>query len=291
VFGLPNAPSENAVVGERFFLKPLLAYLGQRGRYYLLALSENFVKLFAGDQYQLAEVEVPALPENLEATLRHDVSRDAVTAWAAGAPGLGTRTVVFHRQEGACAQRKTELETYFRVVERALHDVLAGESVPLVFAGVSCLFPLYRAVNKYPYLLGECIAGDSDLYTHEELRRRAWSLVEPFHARSREMAAAQFTRFQGTQRASNNIRELDFAAQMGLIDSLFVTQEGEQWGVIDPQQRTIESAAANQPHAEELLDYVAVQTFLNRGTVYVVDRRRVPGGELAAAIYRCPIMR
>jgi hypothetical protein len=290
VFGLPEPPPESVVVGERFLLKPLLAYLGGRGPFYVLAISENFVKLFAGDRYQLAEVEVPGLPANLEEARHHETGREAVSVLTAGGPGLGRRALLFHGQGGAQSQRKTDLEKYFRAVERALHGVLVGENVPLLFAGVRCLFPLYRSINKYPYLLGECIAGNSDLYSHEELRRRAWLLVEPFYNRSREMAAAQFTKLHGTGRASNDTRELVFAAQIGLIDSLFVAIEGERWGVIDQCGRTVEPASANQPHAEELLDYIAVQTFLNRGMVYVVNRRQVPGGELAAAIYRYPPM-
>jgi hypothetical protein len=145
---------------------------------------------------------------------------------------------------------------------------------------------LYRAINKYPYLIGECIAGNTDLYSRDELRQRAWALVEPFYARSREMAAARFTRFHGTGRASNDLHELVWAARDGLIDSLFVAMDREQWGLIDGERRIVEPAEANQPRAEELLDYIAVQTFRHRGAVYVVNRSEVPGGELAAAVYR-----
>jgi hypothetical protein len=150
---------------------------------------------------------------------------------------------------------------------------MTGTSVPLIFAGVSHLFPLYRSINRYPYLLGECIAGNTDLYSGEELRQRAWSLVEPFYIRSREMAAARFTKFHGTGRASNNTGELLWAARDGLIDALFVAIDSEQ--IIDAEHRTAEPTEANQPRAEELLDYIAVQTFRNRG-IYVVNRSQVP---------------
>jgi hypothetical protein len=126
------------------------------------------------------------------------------------------------------------------------------------------------------------------LYSHDELRGRAWALVEPFYARSREMAAARFQRLHGTGLASNSINELVWAARDGLIESLVVALDGEQWGVIDAERRTVQHAAANQPRAEELLDYIAVQTYRNRGMVYVVSRREVPGGDLAAAVYRYP---
>ena len=289
MFSLPEPPPEKVVVAERFLLKPLLAYLGRRGRFYVLAIGEHFVKLFAGDRYELTSVDVPGLPEDFEDSLHQEMTGEAVSVLTASTQVVGKRSWIFGRT-GTGARRKNDLETYFRAVERAVQDVLVGESVPLIFAGASSLFPQYRSINQYPYLLGECIAGDADLYSHEELRRRAWALVDPFYARSREMAAAQFTKFYGTERASNDTRELVFAAQAGLVDSLFVALDAEQWGLVDWHRRTVKSAGVHQRQAEELLDYIAVQTFLNRGMVYVVDPRQVPGGGPAAAIYRIPLM-
>jgi hypothetical protein len=290
IFALPEAPPERAIVGDRFYLKPLLSHLGRSGPFYILATSENSTKLLAGNRYRLDEVDVPELPRNLDDALNIDTTREAVSVMTTGGRGFGRRSAVFHGQGGARADHKAHLEAYFRQIDRALTPILRGANVPLIFAGVSYLYPLYRAINKYPYLLGECIAGNTDLYSHDELRQRAWGLVEPFYARSREMAAARFGRFHGTGRASDNVNELVWAARDGLIESLFVAIDGEQWGVIDGVRRTIEPAEANQPGAEELLDSITVQTFHNRGMVYVVNRSQVPGRELAAAVYRYPPM-
>ena len=159
-----------------------------------------------------------------------------------GGRGLGQRAAVYHGQGGARANRKTDLEAYFRIVDQSLAHMLNGASVPLIFAGVSYLFPLYRSINKYPYLLGECIAGNTDLYSNEELRQRAWSLAEPFYARSREMAAARFTRFHGTGWRVEQSAGTSMGSADGLVESLFVAIDGEQWGLIDPERRKVESA-------------------------------------------------
>jgi hypothetical protein len=286
MFALPEPPPERAIVGERFYLKPLLSYLGRRGQFYILAVSENSTKLLAGDRYRLDEVELPGLPESLDQALNIDTGSEAVSVMTTAGRGLGRRSAMFHGQGGARANRKADLQAYFRQIDQALTPLLKGATIPLVFAGVSYLYPLYRAVNKYPYLLGECIAGNSDLYSHDELRQRAWAVVEPFYGRSSEMAAARFERFHGTGQASDNVHELVWAARDGLIESLFVAIDGEQWGVIDGERRVVIPAEANQPRAEELLDNIAVQTFRNRGMVYVVNRSQVPGRGLAAAVYR-----
>lgn len=286
IFSLPEAPRERVIAGDRFYLKPLLRYLGTRGQFYILAVSENSAKFLSGDCYRLEDLQVPGLPASLDEALNLDASREAVSVMTTGGRGLGQRSAVFHGQGAERSHRKGDLEAYFRQIHHALSSLLNGKSIPLIFAGVSYLYPLYRAVNKYPYLLGECVAGNTDLYSKNELRQRAWTLVEPFYARSREMAAARFRQFHGTGRASDNVNELVWAARDGLIESLLVSIDGEQWGRIDDEGRTVEPAEANQPRAEELLDYIAVHTFRNRGMVYVVNPSQVPGGALAAAVYR-----
>ncbi len=50
---LPQQPHELVVVGRRFHVKPLLPLLGGSGRFYVLALSQGQVRLFAGDREQL----------------------------------------------------------------------------------------------------------------------------------------------------------------------------------------------------------------------------------------------
>jgi hypothetical protein len=286
LFALPEPPTELASVGEQFYLKPLVGYLCRRGRFYILAVSENSAKLLAGDRYHIGEVEMPDVRRNFDEMANIHAARVAMT----GGRSVGQRCAVLQTQGSARVQRKGDLEAYFRQIDDALIPLLKDASVPLIFAGMSYLCPLYRSVNKYPYLLGECIAGNTDLYSCSELRQRASALVEPFYARSREMAAARFARFCGTGRASNDINEVVWAARDGLIESLFVAIDGKRWGVIDDVRRTIEPAEATQPGAQELLNDIAVETFRNHGLVYDVNRSDVPGGELVAAVYRYPAM-
>jgi hypothetical protein len=256
IFCLCESLPERVIVGDRFYLKPLLSCLERRFCFYLLAATEESVRIFTGDQFNLAEVDLPGLPVKFPANYR------------------------------ARARVQAGLEAYFRAVDRALSATLSRTSVPLIFAGPSHLFPLYRSINSHAYLLGECIPGNPDLHSHEELRKRACSLAVPFYARSREMALAQFDRLRGTGRASNNLHELVWTARAGVVESLLVASDGDHWGIIDYDRRAVQPAAPTDPRAEELLDYVAVHTFLNRGAVYFLNRSQLPGGELAAAVYR-----
>jgi hypothetical protein len=53
VYRLPVSFAEQAVVGSRFYIRPLLPLLSGDGTFYLLALSQNHVRLWRGSRYRL----------------------------------------------------------------------------------------------------------------------------------------------------------------------------------------------------------------------------------------------
>jgi hypothetical protein len=60
----------------------------------------------------------------------------------------------------------------------------------------------------------------------------------------------------------------------------------QRWGGFDSRDRTVQVHEAAEPGDEDLLDYAAVQTFLNDGTVYAVEPQKVPGSGPLAAVFR-----
>jgi hypothetical protein len=65
---------------------------------------------------------------------------------------------IFHGYGSAGDVQKDRVLRYFRKVNRALREVLAGERAPMVLAAVEHLAPLWRQVNTYPLPCG-CGAG------------------------------------------------------------------------------------------------------------------------------------
>jgi hypothetical protein len=53
-------------------MKPLLPLLSGDGQFYILALSQNGVRLLQGTRYSVSEVELEDIPGDLAETLRHD---------------------------------------------------------------------------------------------------------------------------------------------------------------------------------------------------------------------------
>lgn len=67
---------------------------------------------------------------------------------------------------------------------------------------------------------------------------------------------------------------------------MFVAVGQQQWGRFDPQSDTVQLHEQEQPGDEDLLDFAAIHTLLNGGTVFAVQPDHVPGQSLVAAIFR-----
>jgi hypothetical protein len=67
---------------------------------------------------------------------------------------------------------------------------------------------------------------------------------------------------------------------------MFVVLGVQAWGSLDVQTTVAQVHEERKPGDDDLLDLAAVHTFLNRGSVYAVERDRVPSGGQVAAILR-----
>lgn len=273
------------VVAEHFHLKPLLQILSEP-RFYVLAVSQNHVRLLEGTRQAAREVSVGALPKNLAEALNYDQPEAMVQYHTGSFGGRRRQSTVFHGQGGSVDQAKDDILRYFRLIDQALSDYLEEARVPVVFAGVNYLFPIYRRANSHPGLIDTPISGNPDLLSPAQLHAHAWQVVEPVFDISRTEAAARYAELAGTQRASSDIEQVLPAAYDGRVESIFIAKDRLLWGRCEPLLRNVEPSAAQTAGSEDLLDRAAVETALRGGDVYVVPAAEVPEGNLVAAIYR-----
>jgi hypothetical protein len=272
---LPLDLKEFVVVTNRFHIKPLLPVLSGDGRFYVLALSQNEVRLLQGTHYSIAEVHPQGIPENLAVALK--------TGWPSR---IGERADRFHGHGVGPDDAKENVQRYFHQIDNGLHELLREEQVPLVLAGVEHLLPIYRETNTYPHLLEEGIAGNPEELSPEKLHQRAWAIVQPLFSRAQEEAVAQYRQSAGTERASCDLQEVDLAAYHGRIRILFVAVGTQRWGTFDPDTKTVRLHQEAEPGDEDLLDFATLHTLMNGGTVYAVEPGRVPDDAPVAAVFR-----
>jgi len=290
-YRLPSPFKEQVVVGDHFSLKPLLPLLTNEGRFYLLALAQNAVRLLASTHYTVTAGRVPAqVPTSLAEFLRYEERENDLQSHgsaSAGTMGKGGRhPAIFHGQGVGIDEAKDDILRSFQHIDRGLHELLKEETAPLVLAGVEFLFPIYREANTYPHLLEQGIAGNPDKLRAETLREKAWAVVEPAVLQAQQEAAAQYRDLASTERASSNSSELVPAAYYGRVASLFLALDQEQWGTFDPATGTLQIHQQAEPGDEDLLDLAATQTLLHGGLVYAIEQAQMPAEAPLAAVFR-----
>jgi len=280
---LPAAFPELAVVDDRFHLKPLLPALGSEGRFYILALSQNGVRLLEGSAFSAAEVDLETIPKNLAEALQLDQPEKQVRFRAGSAGGQGAM-ISGHGAE--IEDTKDNILKYFRQIDKGLRDFLKEERVPLVLAGVEYLLPIYKEANTYPHLVAEGIPGNPKGVNADQLQKAAWQIVKPLFARAQTDAIAQYRQSSGTGLTSSRIEEILSATVHGRIAVLFVALGMQRFGTFDSEKGEVRLHETMQPGAQDLLDFAAIQTVLSGGKVYALPPDEVPDRLPIAAIFR-----
>jgi hypothetical protein len=290
LFRLPVDFEPLLIIAERFHLKPLLPLLSKNGHYFVMALSQQQIRLFEGSRLSIDEIDLEAIPTSLREALAFDdpekqlqLHTQATTPSSAGA-----HQAAFHGQGASEADAKTDLLRYFQKVDRGLMELLRDEQAPLVLAGVDYLLPIYEQANSYPHLISESITGNPDQLSADTLHERAWNIIEPTFAEDQRQALARFQELHGSGNdlASTQIETILQAAQYGRLETLFVALGVQRWRSLDEENNILVQHKEFQPGDLDLLDYAAAQTLLNGGQVFALEPDQMPNKHVLAAIFR-----
>ena len=273
-FRLPVSFPEKVTVLDRFVLKPILGVLSREETYLLLSLSQKGVRFFRGTRAGLSEIHVDNMPGSLDEVLNYDGFERRAQAGTLGGHGTGDE------------RPKEDIVVYFRRVVEVLNQAFKGFREPLVLAGVEYLHPLYRSVSRYPNIVPGGIVGNADKLSPEQLHAQAWPLVSPIFGQARADAEARYRRDAGTGLTGKDPGEIYWASRSGRVDSVFLAEDAEHWARIDQSTLAVAPEDGPGPGCEDLVEAIAVDTFLKEGKVFVVPEGEMPNGGPMAAVYR-----
>lgn len=287
-YQLSIAVPELVVVTDRFHLKPLLPLLTGDGQFYILALSQNQVRLFRGSRFSVAEIQLEEMPTSIAEALKYDDPEKSLQFHTSTpqTAGGGDRSAMFHGQGAGEDDHKENLLRYFRKVDEGIQALLKDKQAPLVLAGVDYLLPIYQQANTHSNLITEGITGNPEILTAEELHQQAWAILQPYFEQARQDAIASYQSSVATGQATDKIQEAVSAAYYHRVDSLIVPVGRQQWGIFNAETSEVQIHAEQEPGDEDLLDLAALHTLINGGTVYAVEPDQVPGKAAIAAVLR-----
>lgn len=288
-YRLPLKLPQLVMVSGRFHIKPLISFFSHDALFYVLALSQNDVRLLQCTRDSVREITPEAVPRSLSEALKYDDPERQVqfhTGTGTGT-GKGRRSAMFHGHAVGTDDKKDNILRFLHQVDRGIRETLRQEQAPLVVAAVDYLHPLYRQANTYANIMEARLEGNFDDVNAQGLQQEAWSrIVAPYLEEQLTQSIGRYHELSAKGLGTQDIKEIVLAVHDGRVAELFVATGLQQWGSFDHARRLVRLHEEAKPGDDDLLDLAAAQTLLGRGTVYAMEPENVPNGGTAAAILR-----
>jgi len=185
---------ELAIVAGSFHIKPLLRIVQSADRFHVLSLNRREIRLFEGNRDALDEIELLSeVPRTATDVLRdldepeglahsYGTGPAAVGAGSNRGPG-GPKTGGMRHAHGSKKDViDQQTERFFRAVDRAVSEHYSKPSgLPLILAALGEYHAPFCAVSDNSQLIDGGIVINPEALSSDELRQRAWQVMEPVY--------------------------------------------------------------------------------------------------------------
>jgi len=288
---LPNTVPELTVVAHRYHIRPLIPILRDKGRFHVIAVTEDSARFFNATQDGLRQISVPDMPESAEKVWqRTEFDRD-----------VGFHSRDRGSQVGGAAEPKyaalgespedyqtTVLDHYTRDIAKAVDAHLADSEAPLVLMALPRTLGYLAQHLEYQHVAPEHVSADPGPLSEAELHAKTWPVAEPILTHERaEMRKRLRAYVEGEMPDySRNLEGIIKATEEGRVDTVFVSAGEAVWGIYDPSYRVIRIDHEASAENEDLMNLAALRTLAQGGDVRTLpeDVREQLGP--VAALYR-----
>ena len=282
-YRVPISLNESVELGSHFNIIPLIPEIIYDDDYYLLAISKNKNRFYKCSKGSIKQIEVPGVPENFAEIMQYDDSEKQLQYHSHKTESYNA---IFHGRGVVDEDKKDELLQYLRKIDQGfLKYIEPKEKSPMLLMCVEALFPLYRQISTYPFLMDKFIEGNPDKMQPQEINRKAWNIVKEHFQNKMQGVIKQYHNLKGTGKTSNQLEDIIAASMYSRISRLFLKKNISRKGYFDSNNNQILVHEEN-PKNEDLFNLTAINTLKNGGNVYVLDVDQMPDQEEIVAIYR-----
>jgi hypothetical protein len=271
--------AEEVTVAGSFRVRPLLASVPGDHSCFVLAVSQNAVRLFEATSNTMRWLDAESIPDSMTAALAFEDPERQLQSHSVGGGDMA-----FHGHGMGAEIEKDAVERFLRAVDRGVIDALGDARDPLVLACDESYLPIYQSVTRYPNIAAEAIAGNAEHRSPAELHAGAWRILQPQIAAETAASIARYQSAVGTGNTADTITEIVSAAREGRVAQLFVIDGAPVWGHID-EQGNVSMVNEESINDEDLVDRAVFETLAHNGEV-VVTAPETLEAHAAAALLR-----
>jgi hypothetical protein len=287
VYKLQRPVAELLVVADSFHTKPLIRVLQSADRYQVLGLSRQEIKLFEGNRDALDEIEpAQGVPRTIAEALGEELTEPHRTVASYGGAGQG-HSPMHHGHGGKASEVDIDAERFFRAVARGILEHHSRPStLPLILATFPEHRQLFHQVSHNPYLMDEGLDIHPDALPIDELRQRAWQVVEPRYLARLAALVEEFSRARSKDVGHDELGHVAKAVVAGRVSTLLIQADREVPGRINATTGDIEFDDLADPEVDDVLDDLGTLALKMGGQVVILPTERMPTETGIAAIYR-----
>ena len=250
-------------------------------------MSLQKIQLFEGNRDTLDEIDpAPEVPRTITEALGAELTEPHQTVASYGGVG-GDSTPMHHSHGGKKDDADVDAERFFRAVDHAViehHSQPSG--LPLILAALPEHHHLFHRVSHNRFLMAEGLTINPDVLPVDELRERAWQVVEPQYQARLAALAEEFALAKSNGLGSDDLPQVAQAAAAGRVATLLIESDRQIAGRLDGATGGVEVADLSHPEVDDLLDDLGELVGKMGGQVLVIPAERMPGRTGLAATYR-----
>jgi hypothetical protein len=273
-FRLPNRLTPMVEVSDRFHVKPLLRAVTFPQAAFVLALSQNSVRLLeVSPDVPPTAVDVPDLPTDAASSVGKASIRDRSP----------------HGRLQGAEGHKLRLRQYARRVDEALRPILSGRRQPLILAATEPLESIFASTCSYPQLAEPVIRGNPDDVSDGDLADASRPILDQIYAEELVALRARYEQWTAQGRATDDLSSIGRAATLGAVEVAFLDIDETIPGSIDPDTGEVTLDEEDDAVNYGVVDEIARRVLLTRGRALAFRSDDVPGAGAVAALLRYPV--
>ncbi len=282
IYRLQRPVKELIVVADSFHIKPLIRIFQSADRYQLLGLNRNEFRLYEGNRYGFAEIELePGTLRTIEEVLGKEYTEKHLTY--AGAEGAGA----FHGHGGRKEEIDKYTERYFRYVDRFVWENYSKPSgLPLILVSLAEYHSLFQNISRNSLLMKGGIGIGFNALSIEELKENVWEKIEPLYLEKTQRLVDTFKAAQAKFLATDDPVQIARAAWENRVATLLVESDRIIPGKVNLTTGELMDGDLKHPEYDDVLDDLAEMVFNAKGEVVVLPKERMPSTTGAAAVFR-----
>ena len=277
---LPFSVKEELLTDSCFYVAPLLPLLYNK-YFYLLVLSRDDSTLYRGDAFELSQINIKGLPDNLNVEPDEEGGRQFSKGTKAG--------------EGAYEKAKTAGESddtayLLQGLKQADQALIKNQASftgqpPLLLAGSDYLIENYKKISQYGNTF-DTLSGNFEQEEKSALYRKAKEKLDSYFRENTQQALKTFYDNSANELTSSVPDDVIPASYYSKVSDLFVLKDEHIWGNFDEATDHLEIQDQQLNGNTCLLNKAVVKTILNGGDVHVLEKEKMPADSKIAAFMR-----